>query len=70
MKEPAMKRRIVLAAAVLAVGLAPGAARSADAPAVVAGAKVVTAEDVLKLLGAGALVVDARIASADGGCAR
>ncbi len=58
-----MKRRIVLAAAVLAVGLASGAARAADAPAVVAGAKVVTAEDVVKLEGAGAVVVDARIAS-------
>jgi rhodanese-related sulfurtransferase len=63
-----MHRRVVLAAAVLAVGLAAVAARAADAPTVVAGAKVVTAEDVIKLAGAGALVVDARIASeyADG----
>jgi rhodanese-related sulfurtransferase len=58
-----MQRRVILAAAVLAVGLAAVAARAADAPAVVAGAKVVTAEDVIKLEGAGALVVDARIAS-------
>jgi rhodanese-related sulfurtransferase len=62
-----MQRRLVLAA-MLAVALASVAARAADAPAALAGAKVVTAEDVMKLVGAGALIVDARIASeyADG----
>jgi rhodanese-related sulfurtransferase len=63
-----MRRRVVLAAAVLVATFAAVTVRAADAPAGLAGAKVVTAGEVIKLAGAGALVVDARIASeyADG----
>ncbi len=58
-----MQRRAVLAAAVLAMTLAAVSVARADAPADLAGGKVVTAEEVIKLAGAGAVVVDAPIAS-------
>ena len=63
-----MQRRSLLVAAALTVSLAPVAVWAADVPASLAGAKLVTAEDVAKLAGAGALVVDTRVASeyADG----
>ena len=63
-----MQRRGILITTVLAVALAPLAVWAADAPASLAGAKVVTAADVTKLVGAGDLVVDSRVASeyADG----
>jgi rhodanese-related sulfurtransferase len=63
-----MQRRTILTAAVLAVTLAPVAVRAADAPPDLTGAKVVTANDVVKLEASGAVVVDARVASeyADG----
>lgn len=55
-----------VAAAILAVGLTSAAC--AETPASLAGTKLATAEDVVKLQAAGAVVVDSRIASeyADG----
>jgi rhodanese-related sulfurtransferase len=57
-----MHRRRILAAVVLVAGFAPFIARAADVPASLAGAKVVAAEDVIKLQGSGAVVVDSRVA--------
>lgn len=63
-----MQRRTILAAAVLVGMLAPAAVWAADVPPDLVGAKVVTAEDVSNLAGAGAMVIDSRVASefADG----
>jgi rhodanese-related sulfurtransferase len=43
--------------------LISGAAQAADTPTTLAGAKVVSAEDVVKLQSNGAVVIDARVAS-------
>jgi rhodanese-related sulfurtransferase len=63
MRLPLVKH---IAAAILVVGLTSAA--FAETPAALAGTKLATAEDVVKLQAAGALVVDSRIASeyADG----
>ncbi len=65
-----MQRRTILGALtlVMLVMLAPGMAAAADVPTSLAGAKLVTAQEVTKLASAGAVIVDARVASeyADG----
>lgn len=55
---------VMLLSAFLVVGAAP----TADTPQALAGAKVVTADDVIKASGAGGLIIDTRVASeyADG----
>lgn len=50
-------------AAVAVMTLGSGAALAADTPPTLAGAKVVTAEEVVKLQAAGAIVVDTRVAA-------
>jgi rhodanese-related sulfurtransferase len=55
-------------AAMLLVAFVVGAASAADTPSTLAGAKLVTADDVIKVSSAGAMVIDTRVASeyADG----
>src|ERR1700752_5217175 len=57
-----MQRRLLLAAAA-AMTFVPFAVLAADVPSDLAGAKLVTAAEVEKLAGTGALIVDARVAS-------
>ena len=52
-----------IAAALLFGVLVSGAAQAADTPATLAGTKLVSAEDVVKLQASGAVVVDTRVAS-------
>lgn len=63
-----MQRRTLLVAAMLTAIVVPVAVRAADVPPSLPGTKLVSADDVSKLEGAGAVVVDSRVASeyADG----
>ena len=56
------------AATLLFAGLFAGAVHAADTPAALAGAKLVVAEDVMKAMAGGAMVIDTRVAAeyADG----
>jgi rhodanese-related sulfurtransferase len=51
------------AAVLLLAGMLVGTAQAADTPPTLAGAKVVAAEDVVKTMAAGGIVVDTRVAS-------
>jgi rhodanese-related sulfurtransferase len=52
-----------IAAALLLTGLYAGAARADDTPETLAGAKPVAAEDVVKAVAGGAVLIDTRVAS-------
>lgn len=52
-----------IAAMLLVSGLAVSMAKAADTPPTIAGAKLVTAEDIVKAIAGGAVVIDTRVAS-------